>query len=209
MRERLADSCPVCAGSVGPFEASWDGCGACRESRLRIKGTARIGSYAARAGVLIRQYKYRERHDVEPLLIEWLADSIAASEWADRIEAVTCVPTHWLRMLKGRFHVARALAHGVARRLELPCVSLLRRTRLGTRQVGLTYPQRMENVRGAFGLIPGASVRGARILIVDDVRTTGATLEECAKALRRGRAAEVYAAVVARAKGADDDLFIV
>jgi len=206
-RERLTESCPVCAGNVGPFEASWDGCGACRDMRLRVWGTSRIGAYGAKAGVLIRQYKFRERQDVEPLLIDWLADSIASSRWADRVEAVTYVPTHWRRMLKGRFHVARVLACGVAKRLDLPCVTLLRRTRSGPRQLGLSYNQRIENVRGAFSLIPGAGVRNARILIIDDVRTTGATLEECAKALRRGRATEVYAAVVARAKGADDDLF--
>ena len=205
VRERLAEACPICAGSVGPFEASWDGCGACREMRLRIMGTARVGTYGGKAGVLVRQYKYRERQDVEPLLIEWLSDSISAARWFDRVEAVTYVPTHWRRMLRGRSHAARLLAKGVARRLDLPCVSLLRRTRSGPRQVGLSYNQRVENVRGAFSLIPGASVRGARILIIDDVRTTGATLEECAKALRRGRATEIYAAVVARAKGTDDD----
>ena len=206
VRERLTEGCPVCAGNDGPFEASWDGCGACRDMRLRILGTARVGAYGAKAGVLIRQYKFRERQDVEPLLIDWLADAIAASSWADRVEAVTYVPTHWRRMLKGRFHVARVLACGVAKRLDLPCAPLLRRTRSGPRQIGLSYNQRIENVRGAFSLIPGAGVRGARVLIIDDVRTTGATLEECAKGLRKGKAAEIYAAVVARAKGADDEL---
>lgn len=202
--ERAAAYCPVCAGSVGPFEASWEGCGACRDSRPRIIGTARLGTYAGLAGELVRQFKYRGRADVEPLLTEWLADSILAMRWADRVEAITFVPTHWRRVFKSRMHVARSLARGLARRLELPCVPLLRRTRSGPRQVGLSYPQRVENVRGAFALIRGTTVRGARILVVDDVRTTGATLEECAKALRKGRAAEIYAAVIARAKGADD-----
>jgi competence protein ComFC len=206
-RERLGECCPVCAGNVGPFEASWDGCGACRKMRFRILGTARVGAYSSQAGALIRQYKFSERHDVEPLLIEWMADAVAASRWADRVEAVTYVPTHWRRMFRGRFHVARVLACGVAKRLDLPCVPLLRRTRSGPRQIGLSYNQRTANVRGAFSLIPGASVRGARVLIIDDVRTTGATLEECAKALKRGRVTEIYAAVVARAKGADDDDF--
>jgi ComF family protein len=209
VRERLAEGCPIYGWERGAYEASWDGCGACRELQPRVMGTARVGAYGAKAGVLIRQYKFRERQDVEPLLIEWLADSVSAARWFDRVEAVTYVPTHWRRMLKGRFHVARLLARGVARRLDFPCVSLLRRTRSGPRQVGLSYHQRIENVRGAFSLIPGASVRGARILIIDDVRTTGATLEECAKALRRGRASEIYAAVVARAKGTDDDLLTV
>lgn len=206
-RERITEYCPVCAGSVGLFEASWDGCAACREASHRVTGTARVGTYGGKAGELVRQYKFRGRHDVEPLLVEWLADSILALGWTERVGAVTFVPTHWRRAFQSRLHVARSLARGVAKRLDLPCIPLLRRTRWGPRQVGLSYHQRMENVRGAFSLMPGTLVRGARVLVVDDVRTTGATLEECAKALRKGRAAEVYAAIVARARGADDDEF--
>lgn len=198
--------CPRCAGSTGPHEASWDGCGACRDTRLRISGTQRVASYAGRMGALVRQYKYRQRQHVSPLLIEWLADAVSAAPWATRSDIVTYVPTHWLRRVQGRLHIARTLAQGMAARLDLPCAGLLRRTRSGPRQVGLSYEQRFANVHGAFAILPGAVVEGARILVVDDVRTTGATLEECAKALRRARAAEVYAAVIARARGADDDL---
>lgn len=203
---RRTECCPICAGNTGPHEASWDGCGACRGLRLRISGTSRIGAYTDNTRSLVRQYKYRERQNVGPLLIDWLADSVSAAPWAARLDVVTYVPTHWRRLVQGRFHIARTLAEGLARRLELPCAGLLRRTRSGPRQVGLSYAQRMMNVRGAFSIIPGTVVEGARILVVDDVRTTGATLEECARALRRARAAEVYAAVIARARGADDDL---
>ncbi|MCI0492324.1 MAG: hypothetical protein L0Z07_05250, partial [Planctomycetes bacterium] len=210
MQERLATCCPVCAGDVGPFEVSAEGCGVCRDEQPRIIATLRVGGYDGKAGALVRQFKFHERADVEPLLVEWLADRVAAASWADRVEAVTYVPTHWRRMIKGRPHVARALARGIAQKLDLPCASLLRRTRAGPRQVGLSYAQRFENIRGAFSLISGARLRAARVLIVDDVRTTGATLEECAKAIRRGdRSCEVYGAVAARARGADDDLLFI
>ena len=207
MEERLATCCPVCAGDVGPFEASAEGCGVCRDERPRIIATLRVGRYQGQAGSLVRQYKFQGRTDAEPLLVEWLADRVAAASWCDRVDAVTYVPTHWRRLFQGRSNVARVLARGIARKLELPFVSLLRRTRPGPRQVGLSYTQRFENVRGAFALIPGARLHAARVLIVDDVRTSGATLEECAKAIRRGdRSCEVYGAVAARARGADDDL---
>lgn len=207
MEERLAACCPVCAGDVGPYEVTAEGCGVCRDERPRIVGTVRVGRYSGQAGALVRQFKFAERADVEPLLAEWLAERVAGSRWADRVEAVTYVPTHWRRMIRGRPYVARALARGVAQRLGLPCVALLHRTRSGPRQVGLSYTQRFANVRGAFALRAGIRLSAARVLIVDDVRTTGATLEECAKAIRRGdRASEVYAAVAARARGADDDL---
>jgi predicted amidophosphoribosyltransferase len=167
----------------------------------------RVGRYGGTAGALVRQWKFGERADIEPILCDWLADGVAAATWADRIEAVTFVPTHWRRMIRGRPQLARALARGVARRIDRPCVNLLRRTRSGPRQVGLSYAQRWENVRGAFALRPGTRLAAARVLIVDDVRTTGATLEECARAIRRGdRQCEVYAAVAARARGAEDDL---
>jgi predicted amidophosphoribosyltransferase len=75
-------------------------------------------------------------------------------------------------------------------------LGVLRRVRGGPHQIGLSHSQRVENVRGAFAMARGVTLRGARLLLVDDVMTTGATLNECAKVLRRGGAAEVYAAVV-------------
>lgn len=84
----------------------------------------------------------------------------------------------------------------MARRLNLPLVRVLRRTRAGPHQIGLSYTARAANVRGAFAMRPGVELRDARLLLIDDVRTTGATINECAKVLQASGAAEVYAAVV-------------
>lgn len=84
----------------------------------------------------------------------------------------------------------------IAKERDLPYVSLLRRVRAGPHQVGLSYEKRIANVQGAFALRRGCELRDARLLLVDDVTTTGATIKECAKVLRRGGAKEVYAAVV-------------
>jgi ComF family protein len=132
------------------------------------------------------------------LLGGWLAEAIETAPWRDRIEAVVSVPTHWKRRFNRPFHAADALASYIARKVNLPHVSVLRRVRAGPHQIGLSHTERTANVRGAFALRNGVSLRDARVLLIDDVRTTGATLEECAKVLRRGGAAEVYAAVVLR-----------
>jgi ComF family protein len=198
-RERLALACPICASDVGAFAASWDGCGDCRDVRRRIGGTVRVGAYRATVGLMLRQYKYHHREDLEPLLAGWLTDSLSGVRWLERVEAVVSVPTHWRRAISRRFHAADALASAVARNLDLPHLPLLRRTRAGPHQIGLSVEDRRKNVRRAFSLRRGVKLRGARLLLIDDVRTTGATVEECAKVLRRGGAAEVYAGVIARA----------
>ncbi len=91
---------------------------------------------------------------------------------------------------------AERLAKIVSKRTSLPMVSILRRASGRRHQVGLSYTERMKNVRGAFAVRRGVSLRDARLLVIDDVKTTGATINEVAKVLREAGAAEVYAAVV-------------
>ncbi len=88
----------------------------------------------------------------------------------------------------------------VSRSLGLPVAPVLRRIRGGPHQIGLTYPQRIDNVRGAFAMSRGVTLRGARLLLVDDVATSGATIMECARVLHRGGADAVYVALIARAE---------
>ncbi len=165
---------------------------------MKIEATVRVGVYRELLAQMLRTYKFHGREELALLLGGWLAESIEGAPWRDRIEAVVSVPTHWSRRVSRPFHAADALASSVARRVNLPHVPILRRVRAGPRQIGLSHTDRVVNVRGAFVIRKGVTLRDARVLLVDDVRTTGATIEECAKVLRRGGAAEVYAAVVLR-----------
>lgn len=194
--ECIREACPRCASAVAPFEVRDGRCRRCRRSRAPIAGTVRVGPYAKRMGQLIRAYKYEGCDQLETVLGGWLANAVADASWLDRVEAIVSVPTHWRRRIRRPAYVTEALSSLVARDRSLPHVALLRRVRAGPHQVGLRYRDRVENVRGAFALRRGVSLRGTRLLLIDDVKTTGATLKECAGVLRAGGAFEVYAAIV-------------
>jgi len=197
-RECAVPTCPTCAAPVSPYGVSLGRCGQCRGRSLRIAGTVRVGIYRDLLGQLLRDYKYQGREELALLLGGWLAEAVETAPWRDRIEAIFSVPTHWRRRFNRPFHAADALASYVAKKVSLPHVSVLRRVRAGPHQIGLSDTERAANVRGAFAIRKGVVLRNARVLLIDDVRTTGATIEECAKVLRRGGAAEIYAAVVLR-----------
>jgi ComF family protein len=197
--ERARPACPTCGADVAPHEVRLGRCSTCRGRSMKIMGTSRVGPYRSALGQLFRAYKFHDREELGHLLGDWLVEAVEKAGWLDRVEAVTSVPTHWLRRLDRKFHAAEVLAGHLSKRLERPQVPLLRRIRAGRHQLGLSYTQRAANVRGAFALAPGFELRKARLLLVDDVRTTGATLDECAKLLRRHGCSEVYVAVVLHA----------
>jgi ComF family protein len=148
-----------------------------REPVLRAKRPAGEPVAAALAGLLVA--KHRERF----------------SEW--RIDTVVPVPMHWRRRLARGTSAADHLATEIASRLRLPRRRLLRRRRATPMQNELPFDDRRDNVRGAF--VASRRAAGRRVLLVDDVATTGATLAECRRALVEAGASAVYAAVVARA----------
>ncbi|HNQ23907.1 MAG TPA: ComF family protein [Phycisphaerae bacterium] len=201
--ERQRPYCPTCANSVAPYELSGGRCRECREVSLRVGGIVRVAGYRGPLGELMRAYKYHGQEAPGLLLAQWLAAAVQAAPWSGWVEAVVPVPTHWRHRLRRPLHAAEELARHVARSAGLPLVPLLRRRRGGPHQVGLPSAQRQPNVRGAFALEPGVQLETARLLLIDDVRTTGSTLEECAKVLLRAGAAEVYAGVVLRAGSAE------
>ena len=157
-----------------------------REQVLRAKRPAGEAVAAALAGLLVR--KHRE----------------SFADW--RIDVVAPVPMHWRRRLARGTSAADQLAAAVARGLGLPMRRLLRRRRATPMQNELPFEDRRGNVRAAFRAT--RRVAGLRVLLVDDVATTGATLAECRGTLVEAGAAAVSAAVIARAdRGSGTDPF--
>jgi ComF family protein len=151
-----------------------------------------VAHFSGSMRTLIHQLKYADRHDARALCGRWLAE--AAQDLIAGIDAVVPVPLSRLRLLSRRYNQSAILAQELARATGLAVdVGLLRRVRFTRAQVGLTRDQRRRNLAGAFQVTPArrAWLPGRSVLLVDDVVTTGATAEACARALKRAGAARV------------------
>lgn len=141
---------------------------------------------------LVHGLKFRDRDDARVLFGLWLAE--AGAELLADAELIVPVPLTRARLLSRRFNQSAILAQEVARLAGRRYEALaLRRTRRTRPQVGLSRQQRSDNVAGAFAVIPAmqSALDGTRIVLVDDVITTGATIEACARVLKRAGAARV------------------
>jgi ComF family protein len=133
---------------------------------------------------------------------EFLAGQFDARWQAARFDAVVPVPMHWSRRVWRGANSPDALCEPISRRLGLPVAShVLARAKRTQAQANLSPARRRTNLRGAFRATQHADLPGARLLLIDDIMTTGATVSEAAKTLKRAGAAFVAVAVVARAEG--------
>jgi ComF family protein len=151
-----------------------------------------VAHYSGAMRTLVHQFKYADRHDARALFGRWLAE--AGRELVAGADLIVPVPLARLRLLSRRFNQAAILAQQLSRQTGLPVApQALERTRATPSQVGLTQDQRRRNVAGAFRVPERrrSAVSGRRVLLVDDVITTGATAEACARALKRAGAARV------------------
>jgi ComF family protein len=151
-----------------------------------------VAAHAGSMRTLIHALKFHDRHDVRRLLGKWLVE--AGRELVPEADIVVPVPLARRRLLMRRFNQAAILAREVADLSHLGYEPLvLERTRPTASQVGLSRGARQRNVAGAFSVPPRreACVRGRRILLIDDVITTGSTVGACARALRRAGAVRV------------------
>jgi ComF family protein len=179
-------------------------CGLCRRIEPPFARAAAYGSYESGLRELVHLLKYDGVRPAANVLGRMLAEAIATLEpefMADSL-AVIPVPLHRTKLHQRGFNQAELIARAAVKvrrgdRLRL-CVGVLERKRETASQIGLTSHQRRENLRGAFGVAQPEEVRGREVLVVDDVYTTGTTVSECARVLRRAGATKVWVATVAR-----------
>jgi ComF family protein len=114
-------------------------------------------------------------------------------------DIIVPVPLHPTRLRERGFNQAGLLTELLSTRISIRCKRVLKRIRYTTTQTALDRAERIENLHNAFRLRKNADVRGLHVLLIDDVLTTGSTLSECARVLKRAGAISVYAATAARA----------
>jgi ComF family protein len=151
------------------------------------------------ARTLVHALKYQDRTDLAPAMGRWMAR--AGQELLESADMLIPVPLHWRRGWSRRYNQSGALAHVVARQSGVRLRGdLLQRLRATEQQVGLSRPQRASNVQGAFGVSAArqSDIHGRRVILVDDVLTSGATVDACARALLRAKAVQVDVLVFAR-----------
>lgn len=177
----------------------------CRRAGRPFDRAFAFASYDGALRGLIHLLKYDRVVPAADALGALLAQAIAVSAGADPVLLIP-VPLHRAKQRQRGFNQAElvcraALKHPMVRASGASFRLLtqnLQRVRETGSQTGLTRHQRRANVRGAFVLRRPAEVKGRRVLIVDDVYTTGTTLSECARVLRRAGSAEIFVATVAR-----------
>ena len=151
------------------------------------------------ARTLVHSLKYQDRTDLAPAASRWMAR--AGQELLAEADVLVPVPLHWRRGWSRRYNQSGALARVISRQSGVKLASeALRRIRATEQQIGLSRPQRAANVQGAFKVAADrmADIQGRRIVLIDDVLTSGATTDACARALLRAKAAQVDVLVFAR-----------
>jgi ComF family protein len=192
--------CPRCGRTTGPYAFDDSGCARCRTHRLLFEAAVRVGPYDEPLRDLIFGCKYERRPELGHVLARLLAERLALAPWADLVDVIVPVPLYWTRTLRRGFNQADLVARDLAAACGKRAVRGLLRVRPTPPQARLDAAGRAANVKGAFDLRPGATdLAGKSVLLVDDVMTSGSTVAECARALKRAKVAAIFVAVVATA----------
>lgn len=192
--------CPVCGRPYPKSPDSGDHlCGECAESAFAFHSARSAVVHTGLVRDLIHRFKFSGRLEYAAPLASLLSDVVRNHTGATTAELILPVPLHLKRLRDRGFNQSGILAGFLGKRLELPVgTDVLLRTDWKRPQTRLTRAERLDNVRHAFSVAMPWAVKTLRVLIVDDVFTTGTTLSECARVLLRAGAAEVHAVTVSR-----------
>ncbi|HEX8281112.1 MAG TPA: ComF family protein, partial [Chthoniobacterales bacterium] len=194
---------PFCSTCSEPFVGEITdlfSCANCSHRHLHFE--CAVAAFRSRGVVrkLVHEFKYGHRLHLRHAIADWLIATLDDPRLRGRkFDLVVPVPLHPARKRERGFNQAELLAELLCARGGLTLTSALERIRYTTTQTAFDRAERMENLRDAFRLRRNANVRGFRVLLIDDVLTTGSTLSECARVLKQAGAYSVHAATAARA----------
>ncbi|MFZ1862962.1 MAG: ComF family protein [Polyangiales bacterium] len=183
-----------CAGCDAPLDAADGLCRVCLLLVERCTGSGAVFIYGGPVADAIQRYKYGGRSELGGSLASMMRAK--ALQLSGEIDAVVPVPLHWRRRRARGYDQAALLARPIAKALRVPALLRgLRRVRHTPSQVDLSFSERRRNVEHAFA--PYRLQGTQRVLLIDDVRTTGATLESASRALRAGGVRRIHTLVLA------------
>jgi competence protein ComFC len=194
---------PFCAKCSEPFSGAIEAeftCANCAHRKLDFD--AAVSAYRSRGvvRVMILRFKYGRDLYLRHLIAGWLLEAMRDSRLHGRtFDMLVPVPLHPTRLRERGFNQAELLAQILRAHIGVPVISALERIRYTTTQTAFDRIERMENLHDAFRLRKNIDVRDSRMLLADDVLTTGSTLSECARVLREAGAQSIYAVTAARA----------
>jgi ComF family protein len=191
-------TCPRCTSTVGPHIDATDGCTVCRGESYRFVAAARLNLYDGAIRDAILRSKYLNGETLPYVCGRFLGRKLRTMPDFLTSDLVVPVPLHWFRRVIRGYNQSAEVAYGVSKETGVRYgIHVLRRLRSTALQAALTATARRSNVVGAFAVRTPSTVRGLRILVVDDVLTTGATVNEVTRVLLAAGAAQVRVAVLA------------
>jgi ComF family protein len=173
----------------------FDLCTYCREGAVNFDAAYSFGSFEGPLQQLVSLFKYGKIETLAQPLGRFLVSALPPDLRAD---CVVAMPMHWRKKWERGFNQAELLARPVAKRLGIRLASNLQRARYTRSQAGLSERERRDNLRHSFVVRRPEDISGKRVLLVDDVYTTGSTLRAAARALKEAGAARIDALTLAR-----------
>ncbi len=166
-------------------------CGSCQKDQLYFKQARAVGVYAAGLKEYIKLLKFNKQRQLVKPLARLLEATVLRFYSCKEIDLISYIPSHREKKLERGFNQAQLLAEELAKRLKLPCEKLLAKKKVGKTQSKLDREERFANVKESFAIIDKEVVEGKKILLVDDIYTTGATVNEASKLLSSNQAQEI------------------
>jgi len=188
--------CPGCGHEVSFYAVIEGSCSRCVDRSFYFDGIIRCGIYAKCLQEMTLAFK-KDRTELGCVLGPLVKSAFEGSPMRERVDLLVPVPLHWTRRLARGYNQAQIIARHLQNARIRICRALKRVRRTPFQPTVATFQARHKNVLGAFSVRRESSVRGRRICLVDDIKTSGATLNECAKVLKQAGANEVYALVLA------------
>lgn len=191
------DYCPGCGRDVSKFALLDGACPDCQGKEIHFDQIARAGIYANALRQMILSFKLKGRTELDSVLGFLANSALAGTGFHKDIDIFVPVPLHWTRRITRGYNQSKILAGKLNRCSAKISTDLVRVRRTISQAAMLSFSRRAANVAGAFAVRYRHNFSGRAICLIDDIKTTGATLNECAKTLKEAGAGKVFALVIA------------